>query len=125
MMYSPQSQSPLRNVRGKSVSPRKISPYRVSPIKRNLPQDKMTLEEFMESKRKRFKSTSPSSSPQKRTNFINKNSSTHEIKPGISSEQKIQVCVRKRPLSKQEIIANEKDIAPLKNTRTIEILAPK
>ncbi|KAI7899305.1 P-loop containing nucleoside triphosphate hydrolase protein [Cokeromyces recurvatus] len=38
---------------------------------------------------------------------------------------KIRVCVRKRPLNKHEINMNEQDIAPLTNTRTIEIHAPK
>lgn len=47
--------------------------------------------------------------------------------PGTRSmqEQKIKVCVRKRPLSKREIAINELDIAPLSGTRSIEIHAPK
>lgn len=42
-----------------------------------------------------------------------------------SNEQKIQVCIRKRPLNKAEISSRELDVAPLSGSRTIEILAPK
>lgn len=40
-------------------------------------------------------------------------------------EQRIKVCVRKRPLNKREIAVQEQDIAPLSGYRTIEIHAPK
>lgn len=40
-------------------------------------------------------------------------------------EQKIQVCVRKRPLNKNEVSINEQDIAPLSSSRTIHIRAPR
>ncbi|KAI8968860.1 P-loop containing nucleoside triphosphate hydrolase protein [Mycotypha africana] len=40
-------------------------------------------------------------------------------------DQKIRVCVRKRPLNKQEILSKELDVAPLVSARTLEIHAPK
>lgn len=49
----------------------------------------------------------------------------HPQKPKVVSEQKIQVCIRKRPLNRTEILNHEHDIAPLSGSRTIEILAPK
>ncbi|OZJ06006.1 hypothetical protein BZG36_01097 [Bifiguratus adelaidae] len=39
--------------------------------------------------------------------------------------QKIRVCVRKRPLSKKELERNEKDIAPAVGTRSLVINEPK
>ncbi|EPB87520.1 hypothetical protein HMPREF1544_05714 [Mucor circinelloides 1006PhL] len=39
--------------------------------------------------------------------------------------QRIRVCVRKRPLNKKEISNQEIDIAPLRGSRTIELNAPK
>jgi kinesin family protein 2/24 len=38
---------------------------------------------------------------------------------------KIRVCVRKRPLSKKEIARNEKDIANINSQRTLQINEPK
>ena len=38
---------------------------------------------------------------------------------------RIRVCVRKRPLSKKELIKNEKDIAMVNGQRTIQIHEPK
>ncbi|CAO3652748.1 unnamed protein product [Mucor fragilis] len=39
--------------------------------------------------------------------------------------QRIRVCVRKRPLNKKETSNQEVDIAPLRGSRTIELNAPK
>jgi hypothetical protein len=47
-------------------------------------------------------------------------------KPGQSDlNQKIRVCVRKRPLSRKEIDKAEKDIAPTVGIRSIHINEPK
>jgi hypothetical protein len=43
----------------------------------------------------------------------------------IKNEQKIRVCIRKRPLSKTEILQNEQDIASIASSKTVEIHAPK
>jgi hypothetical protein len=40
-------------------------------------------------------------------------------------DQRIRVCVRKRPLNKSEVLSKEKDIAQLSGLRTIDILEPK
>ncbi|KAI8391175.1 P-loop containing nucleoside triphosphate hydrolase protein [Radiomyces spectabilis] len=40
-------------------------------------------------------------------------------------QQRIRVCVRKRPLNKKELALNEKDIAPLVGARTIQVNASK
>lgn len=42
-----------------------------------------------------------------------------------NADVKIRVCIRKRPLTKEEMRQNEQDIALLSSTRTIEIHAPK
>ena len=39
--------------------------------------------------------------------------------------QKIRVCVRKRPLSKKEIDKSEKDITPVASVRTVNVNEPK
>lgn len=45
---------------------------------------------------------------------------------GLSDlNQRIRVCVRKRPLSRREVAAGEKDIAPAAGARTINVNAPK
>lgn len=38
---------------------------------------------------------------------------------------RIQVCVRKRPLSKAEIQSNDEDIVTVTSNNTIELTAPK
>jgi hypothetical protein len=43
----------------------------------------------------------------------------------VISDVKIRVCVRKRPLTKEEVKLNEQDVAPLSSSKTIEIHAPK
>lgn len=52
-------------------------------------------------------------------------SRTIPTKPIQAQEQRIEVCVRKRPLNKKELAIKEQDIATLSGTRTIEIHAPK
>ncbi|KAI7863669.1 P-loop containing nucleoside triphosphate hydrolase protein [Spinellus fusiger] len=47
------------------------------------------------------------------------------IMPPSDLNQKIRVCVRKRPMSKKEIEKSEKDIAPSLGTRSIQINEPK
>jgi hypothetical protein len=45
---------------------------------------------------------------------------------GLSDlNQRIRVCVRKRPLSRREIATGEKDIAPVSGARSINVNAPK
>jgi hypothetical protein len=39
--------------------------------------------------------------------------------------QRIRVCVRKRPLAKKEIDKNEKDIMPMAGVRTVHVNEPK
>lgn len=39
--------------------------------------------------------------------------------------QKIRVCVRKRPLSKKEVEKSEKDITSVKGLRTVHVNEPK
>jgi hypothetical protein len=47
-------------------------------------------------------------------------------KPGQSDlNQKIRVCVRKRPLSRKELDKGEKDIAPTAGIRSVNINEPK
>ncbi|CAO3631157.1 unnamed protein product [Cunninghamella blakesleeana] len=45
--------------------------------------------------------------------------------PPSDLNQKIRVCVRKRPLNKKEIEKGEKDISPLISSRTLNINEPK
>jgi hypothetical protein len=42
-----------------------------------------------------------------------------------STDIKIRVCVRKRPLTKEEVRRNEQDVVPLSSTKTIQVHAPK
>ena len=51
------------------------------------------------------------------SNFINL--------PPSDLNQKIRVCVRKRPLSKKELDKADKDVAPLNGTRSLQINEPK
>lgn len=45
---------------------------------------------------------------------------------GLSDlNQRIRVCVRKRPLSRRELAAGEKDITPVSGSRSINVNAPK
>ncbi|CAO3612949.1 unnamed protein product [Mucor hiemalis] len=45
--------------------------------------------------------------------------------PPSDLNQKIRVCVRKRPLSRKEIEKADKDVAPLNGTRSLQINEPK
>ncbi|CAG8547653.1 18780_t:CDS:10 [Acaulospora morrowiae] len=45
--------------------------------------------------------------------------------PFVGARPQIRVCVRKRPLSKKELLRNEKDIATVNGPRTILINEPK
>ncbi|OAD78395.1 hypothetical protein PHYBLDRAFT_24434 [Phycomyces blakesleeanus NRRL 1555(-)] len=54
-----------------------------------------------------------------------KYSTNNTVVPPSDLNQKIRVCVRKRPMNKKEMERSEKDIAPLLNTRSIQINEPK
>ncbi|CAO3699818.1 unnamed protein product [Rhizopus stolonifer] len=47
------------------------------------------------------------------------------ILPPSDLDQKIRVCVRKRPLNRKEIDKSEKDVAPTIGTRSLQINEPK
>ncbi|KAI8066942.1 P-loop containing nucleoside triphosphate hydrolase protein [Gilbertella persicaria] len=64
-----------------------------------------SFEEFMASK--------------KQTMVVHRNTTVHS-----ELQQRIRVCVRKRPLNNREL-AGQEDIAPLVGTRTIQVNAPK
>ncbi|KAI9019374.1 P-loop containing nucleoside triphosphate hydrolase protein [Phycomyces nitens] len=51
--------------------------------------------------------------------------SANTVMPPSDLNQKIRVCVRKRPMNKKEVDRSEKDIAPLLNSRSIQINEPK
>ncbi|CEG73306.1 hypothetical protein RMATCC62417_08716 [Rhizopus microsporus] len=89
----------------KVPSPRRRTPDEISRQYAN-----MTLEEYIASKEKRSTSTIETNTP----------SSMMQ-----TADQKIRVCVRKRPLNKSEMLAKEKDIAQMSGMRTINILEPK
>lgn len=48
----------------------------------------------------------------------------HNLPPS-DLNQKIRVCVRKRPLSRKELEKQDKDVAPLNGTRSLQINEPK
>jgi hypothetical protein len=74
-----------------------------------------SLEEFMQSKSKVSLTAKP---------IVTSTAATAVT--GISDlNQRIRVCVRKRPLSKKEIANQESDIAPLVGSRTIQLNVPK
>lgn len=75
-----------------------------------------SLEEFMQSRTKTAGSSTAKSIPSSTTAAI---TGTSEL------NQRIRVCVRKRPLSKREVANQESDIAPLVGSRTIQLNAPK
>ncbi|KAG1180199.1 hypothetical protein G6F70_000370 [Rhizopus microsporus] len=89
----------------KVLSPRRRTPDEVSRQYAN-----MTLEEYIASKEKRSTSTIETKTPSSMVQ---------------TADQKIRVCVRKRPLNKSEMLAKEKDIAQMSGMRTIEILEPR
>lgn len=117
--------SPLRS-HDDEDTPAKVSPARkhlnvygmpVTPPKRRLsmapPQNtSQTLEEYLRSKNKAPQPPPPPPQP----TAMSTNSDLN---------QRIRVCVRKRPLSKRELRAGESDIAPVAGRRTILINAPK
>ncbi|CAG8786720.1 15870_t:CDS:2 [Cetraspora pellucida] len=79
----------------------------------------------------------PNSSPNRRSNLnaygvpsrhpSRNNSYSQPAKQNVPSNlnDKIRVCVRKRPLSKKELTRNEKDIASVSGQRTVLINEPK
>lgn len=142
--YSPQRSPRKNNVYNKPYSPSKSPTYRTNSIKspialrsttfrsnvtspkrrvveeHNLHDSKsITLEEYLASKEKGNNSK----------NEINR--SQIRLKPHSNDEatasrnQKIRVCVRKRPLNKSEISSKEEDITQLSGMRTINIFEPK
>lgn len=48
----------------------------------------------------------------------------HNLPPS-DLNQKIRVCVRKRPLSRKELEKSDKDVAPMNGTRSLQINEPK
>ncbi|CEP15903.1 hypothetical protein [Parasitella parasitica] len=73
-----------------------------------------SLEEFIHSK---SKATS--------TSIIAKSSTAITLSTSNDLNQRIRVCVRKRPLNKKETSNQETDIAPLVGNRTIKLHVPK
>ena len=61
----------------------------------------------------------PSNKP-KQSTPIKRHRSTSELGPS-----RIQVCVRKRPLSQGELNANEEDVVTVTSSTTIELTVPK
>lgn len=62
------------------------------------------------------------------SSYINNNSPLQQQQLSIGQSdlnQKIRVCVRKRPLNKKEIERGEKDIAPTAGVRSINVNEPK
>ncbi|CAO3632025.1 unnamed protein product [Cunninghamella echinulata] len=60
------------------------------------------------------------------TNNMNSNNNNSNTNIGQSDlNQKIRVCVRKRPLNKKEVERGEKDISPTSGIRSININEPK
>jgi hypothetical protein len=56
---------------------------------------------------------------------VTSNSTVWHDLPPSDLNQKIRVCVRKRPLSKKELDKSDKDVAPLNGTRSLQINEPK
>jgi hypothetical protein len=75
-----------------------------------------SLEEFMQS---RLKASSSLTAKSITASTTATTTATSEL------NQRIRVCVRKRPLSKKEVANQESDIAPLVGNRTIQLNAPK
>ncbi|KAI7853209.1 P-loop containing nucleoside triphosphate hydrolase protein [Circinella umbellata] len=70
--------------------------------------------------------SSPASSPGLLSNNFGSGSGNGGGGPGQSDlNQKIRVCVRKRPLNKKELDRGEKDISPTAGIRSININEPK
>jgi hypothetical protein len=70
--------------------------------------------------------TASSRSGNSKTNG-NANRSQASVATSGSSDlnQRIRVCVRKRPLSRREVAAGERDITPVAGSRSINVNAPK
>ncbi|ORY91826.1 P-loop containing nucleoside triphosphate hydrolase protein [Syncephalastrum racemosum] len=66
---------------------------------------------------------SPGTSPASAFAAASVASSTHAIQSDLN--QKIRVCVRKRPLNKKELERGEKDISPTAGIRSINVNEPK
>ncbi|KAG1151838.1 hypothetical protein G6F37_001627 [Rhizopus arrhizus] len=126
--YSP-SRSPVHRVQStrSPVSPRTGTPKSIirsnltpSP-KRRTQEDysSMTLEEYIAIGKQNTPKSEANKSP---TRSKPLESLTHSTD---LRDQRIRVCVRKRPLNKSEVLSKEKDIAQLSGLRTIDILEPK
>lgn len=74
------------------------------------------LEDFMASK---AKAAATASKPTPSTTIGGVSNVSSDL------DQRIRVCVRKRPLNRREIVAHENDIVPMVGARTIELHAPK
>lgn len=180
-MYSPQRKPILKSPHNYSSNPKSYAsnkklntPYRPGVKRLAAQQDNnnksISLDEYVESKRKRAKMTTPITANQEKetipinkyvniykapVNLVSKRRQTIPKKPFHTSictksvhinnknnntsntatiksipteiirDPKIIVCIRKRPLNKQELSTNEPDITELTSTRTIEMHAPK
>ncbi|KAI8078403.1 P-loop containing nucleoside triphosphate hydrolase protein [Thamnidium elegans] len=62
---------------------------------------------------------------QRSSNISIPTTTTFNNLPPSDLNQKIRVCVRKRPLSKKELEKADKDVAPLNGTRSLQINEPK
>ncbi|CAG8510525.1 12097_t:CDS:2 [Racocetra fulgida] len=119
----------LSPTQGRSQRSRIPSPFvNVKPTQQAIAQQSPEEEEEEE--------TQPNSSPNRRPNLNaygvpSRHSSRHNsysqpAKQNVPSNlnDKIRVCVRKRPLSKKELTRNEKDIATVSGQRTVLINEP-
>lgn len=139
------SMSP-KNVNNSRLSMSRISPNRKSPttpsrmstiMKTNpsphrIPVTQTKTSNLSRSRNSLLLTRQKSPSLVKKENEGTETKPTHSLfnrtiptKPIQAQEQRIEVCVRKRPLNKKELAIKEQDIATLSGTRTIEIHAPK
>jgi kinesin family protein 2/24 len=75
---------------------------------------------------KQQQSKTSSASEAKSNPFIQDNTASTTCNlPQSSLNQRIRVCVRKRPLSKKEMTAKERDITSVIGNRTLQVNAPR
>lgn len=119
--------TPQANQGPKSVS--------FSPLKETLLQAEISSEDEEITKTKTVAApildtygipTSHTRTSQLKTNGTSQKVQTSTAGSGLSDlNQRIRVCVRKRPLSRREVAAGEKDITPVSGSRSINVNAPK
>ncbi|KAI8064972.1 P-loop containing nucleoside triphosphate hydrolase protein [Thamnidium elegans] len=122
---SPNRKSPITPSRMSTIVKANPSPHRI-PITQTKPSNLSRSRNSLlltQQKSPRLVKKENERTETKPTHYLL--SQTIPTKPIQSQEQRIEVCVRKRPLNKRELAIKEQDIATLSGTRTIEIHAPK